>query len=95
MIYNSTQIAEALKSIPNWELKNEVLYQQLTFKTFTQAFAFIVLVAFEAEKVQHHPNWTNVYNKLTIELTTHDEGGITKKDIELATRINKLLQNGF
>jgi len=95
MIYNSTQIAEALKSIPNWELKNEVLYQQLTFKTFTQAFAFMVLVAFEAEKVQHHPNWTNVYNKLTIELTTHDEGGITKKDIELATRINKLLQNGF
>ncbi len=95
MIYNSTQIAEALKSIPNWELKNEVLYQQLTFKTFTQAFAFMVLVAFEAEKVQHHPNWTNVYNKLTIELTTHDEGGITKKDIELATCINKLLQNGF
>lgn len=95
MIYNSTQIAEVLKSIPNWELKNEVLYQQLTFKTFTQAFAFMVLVAFEAEKVQHHPNWTNVYNKLTIELTTHDEGGITKKDIELATCINKLLQNGF
>ena len=95
MIYSETQLTEALVTLPNWELKNKSLFREITFKSFTHAFAFMTLIAFEAERLQHHPNWTNVYNKVTIELNTHDEGGITEKDIELATLINKTLQNGF
>ena len=95
MIYSEVQITDALTALPNWELKSKCLVTEITFKSFTQAFAFMTRVAFEAERIQHHPNWTNVYNKVTIDLTTHDKGGITEKDIELATLINKILQDGF
>jgi 4a-hydroxytetrahydrobiopterin dehydratase len=74
-----------------WEEKNNTLYKTFEFKNFSEAFAFMTRVAIEAEKMDHHPLWTNVYNKVEIWLSTHDAGDIvTEKDRKLADRIDKL-----
>jgi len=76
----------------NWTEKNNSLYRKLEFSDFSEAFAFMLRVAIEAEKLNHHPLWTNVYNKVEIWLSTHDAGDIvTQKDIKLAEKINALL----
>ncbi|PSL49039.1 4a-hydroxytetrahydrobiopterin dehydratase [Chitinophaga niastensis] len=75
-----------------WEEKNKQLYRAFEFKNFRDAFAFMTKVALLAEKMDHHPYWTNVYNKVEIYLSTHDAGNvITAKDEALATAIDKLL----
>jgi len=75
-----------------WVEKDNTLYRKLEFKNFSQAFAFMVRVAIEAERMDHHPLWTNVYNKLEIWLSTHDAGDIvTDRDAKLAEKINRLL----
>ena len=74
-----------------WKETDNKLTQTFEFKDFTEAFAFMTRVAFLAESHQHHPNWSNVYNKVTIELTTHDKGNtVTDKDRELAKAIDDL-----
>ena len=74
-----------------FEQKENCLFAQLQFKDFTTAFAFMTEVAFLAERQNHHPNWSNVYNTVTIELTTHDAGNtVTNKDFELAKGIENL-----
>jgi len=76
----------------NWIEKNNTLYRKLEFDNFSEAFAFMLRVAIEAEKLNHHPLWTNVYNTVDIHLNTHDAGDIiTEKDITLAKKINALL----
>ncbi len=78
--------------VPGWEIKNNALYRKITFRNFSEAFAFMTQVALQAEKMDHHPLWTNVYNTLEITLSTHDAGDIiTEKDHRLATWINALL----
>jgi len=75
-----------------WKEADNKLTQTFEFKDFTEAFAFMMRVAFLAESQQHHPNWSNVYNKVTIELTTHDKGNtVTEKDRELAKAIGDLI----
>ncbi len=75
-----------------WTEKNNKLTQTFKFEDFQEAFAFMTRVAFLAEAAQHHPNWSNVYNTVEIELTTHDSGNtVTKKDHDLAKAIDKLL----
>lgn len=75
-----------------WTTDNNVLYKKFEFKNFSEAFAFMTRVAIEAEKMDHHPKWTNVYNKVEIWLTTHDAGNIiTDKDKKLAAIIDGLL----
>lgn len=75
-----------------WKEENNFLVRQFTFNNFTEAFAFMTQVAFLAEKHQHHPNWSNVYNQVEIKLTTHDAGNVvTDKDINLARAIDSLL----
>jgi 4a-hydroxytetrahydrobiopterin dehydratase len=75
-----------------WTSTNNTLYKKFEFKNFSEAFAFITRVAIEAEKADHHPTWTNTYNKVEIWLSTHDAGDIvTTKDHELAKRIDALL----
>ncbi|MFB6457757.1 4a-hydroxytetrahydrobiopterin dehydratase [Chitinophaga sp. Hz27] len=75
-----------------WEEKNNQLYRAFTFKDFREAFAFMTKVALAAEKANHHPYWTNVYNKVEIYLSTHDAGNIvTDKDRKLAATIDQLL----
>jgi len=75
-----------------WTEQNNELYQRFTFKDFSEAFAFMTRVAILAEKHNHHPNWSNVWNKVEIHLNTHDAGDIvTDKDRKLAEAIDKLL----
>ena len=74
-----------------WQETDNKLIRQFTFADFTEAFAFMTRVALIAEKMDHHPFWTNVYNKVTIELTTHDAGNtVTQKDRTLAAAIDKI-----
>jgi 4a-hydroxytetrahydrobiopterin dehydratase len=76
----------------NWIEKNNCLTKTFVFADFTSAFAFMTRVAFIAEKHNHHPDWTNIYNKVEINLNTHDAGGIvTEKDHQLAQAIDQLL----
>ncbi|HEX9650999.1 MAG TPA: 4a-hydroxytetrahydrobiopterin dehydratase [Cyclobacteriaceae bacterium] len=78
-----------------WKEENNKLTRTFTFKNFTEAFGFMTKVAIEAEKMNHHPNWSNVYNRVTIELSTHDAGNVvTEKDRKLAEIINKLVTEG-
>ena len=75
-----------------WQEKENKLTRTFQFKDFTEAFGFMAKVAIEAEKMDHHPFWSNVYNQVTIELTTHDAGNkITEKDHTLAKKIDSLL----
>jgi 4a-hydroxytetrahydrobiopterin dehydratase len=75
-----------------WTNDNNILYKKFEFKNFSEAFAFMTRVAIEAEKMDHHPKWTNLYNKVEIWLTTHDAGNIiTDKDKKLAAKIDGLL----
>ncbi len=75
-----------------WEEKNNSLYRKFEFKNFSEAFAFMTRVALEAEKMEHHPSWTNVYNPVEITLNTHREGDIvTEKDRILAKKIDSLI----
>ena len=76
-----------------WTEKNNTLHRVFKFKNFTQAFAFMTEVAFAAEKQNHHPNWSNVYNTVDIQLNTHDAGGIvTEKDHALAAAIDVIFE---
>lgn len=75
-----------------WEEKDSRLYKKFTFKDFSQAFAFMTRVALEAEKIDHHPLWTNIYNKVEIWLNTHDAGDVvTDKDWKLAEKIDEII----
>jgi 4a-hydroxytetrahydrobiopterin dehydratase len=70
----------------NWtrEEKRDAITREFVFKDFNRAFAFMTQVALAAEKADHHPEWSNVYNKVRVTLTTHDAGGVTQKDLDLA-----------
>jgi 4a-hydroxytetrahydrobiopterin dehydratase len=75
-----------------WEEKNDTLYRKFEFKNFSEAFAFMTRVALEAEKMDHHPDWSNVYNTVEISLSTHSAGDVvTEKDRKLAKKIDGLL----
>jgi 4a-hydroxytetrahydrobiopterin dehydratase len=75
-----------------WKEENNQLSRSFTFKNFSEAFAFMTRVAFLAEKMDHHPNWSNVYNRVDINLCTHDAGNtVTEKDRKLAAAIDKLI----
>ena len=76
----------------SWKETGNKLYRKFEFKDFSEAFAFMTRVALEAEKMNHHPNWSNVYNTVEISLNTHDAGDVvTDKDHKLAAKIDKLI----
>lgn len=77
-------------SLPHWEVKEKTIHQTIKFKDFVAAFSFMTKVAIVAEKMNHHPEWSNVYNTVDITLTTHDSGGITDLDLALAKKIEAL-----
>ena len=81
------EISNALNNLPDWELKDGKLCRVFEFDDFISAFAFMTRVAIRAEKIDHHPEWSNVYKTVTIALTTHDAGGLTAKDLALAEAI--------
>lgn len=85
------EIHSALQSLHDWKVNSQhKLEREFTFKTFAEAFSFMTRVAFEAEHLNHHPDWSNSYNKVKVELMTHDSDGITAKDVALASRIEKI-----
>ena len=84
------EVSQRLAALPGWAVKDGKLHRSLTFADFAQAFAFMTDVAREAEALNHHPEWFNVYNRVEIDLTTHDAGGITALDFELARRAEDL-----
>jgi 4a-hydroxytetrahydrobiopterin dehydratase len=74
----------------NWRMEEDSLYAQWVFKDFAQAMAFMNAVADVAERMKHHPEWTNVYNRVNVRLTTHDAGGLTHLDFDLARAMDTL-----
>ncbi len=85
------QVAAALADLPDWSLVEGRLHAELTFADFAAAFAFMAAVAPVAEELDHHPDWSNVWNRVTVDLWTHDRGGLTGLDVELATRMSALV----
>lgn len=85
------EIDAAIRELRGWKLNDhDRLEREFEFKTFPEAFSFMTRVAFEAQEMDHHPDWSNSYNKVRIELTTHSAGGVTGNDLELARRIQKI-----
>jgi len=85
------KIKAALPGLPGWKLERDALAKEFKFGSFKEALSFMVRVGFEAEKLNHHPDWTNVYNRVAIRLNTHDAGGkVTAKDVTLAKKIQAL-----
>tara|TARA_B110000014_G_C20118744_1_gene591864 strand:+ start:91 stop:396 length:306 start_codon:yes stop_codon:yes gene_type:complete len=81
---DSDEIELGLSKISNWKLDNDRIRKTFEFKNFGDAFAFMTRMAIEIERMNHHPEWFNVYNKINVELTTHDVGGISNFDFKLA-----------
>jgi 4a-hydroxytetrahydrobiopterin dehydratase len=85
------QIASATSTLPGWTFDRDALVKTFEFASFREAMGFMTRVAFEAEELNHHPDWSNVYNRVAVRLNTHDAGGkVTQKDVELARRIQKM-----
>ena len=89
--YSNIEIQTAVKTLNNWILNEDKIEKQFQFKDFSEALAFIVRIGVLAEKQNHHPELYNVYNKVTIALTTHDVNGLSNKDFMLATSIDAIL----
>ena len=81
---SSEEIDQSLRQVQGWQVVNNKLHREYRFADFIHAFGFMATAAIAIEKMNHHPEWFNVYNRVTIDLTTHDSGGITQNDIDLA-----------
>ena len=88
------KVQENLRMLDGWALEDGKLQREFRFANFVQAFGFMSSAAMEAEKMNHHPEWCNVYNKVVVQLTTHEAGGITELDFKLAGIMNELAQAG-
>jgi 4a-hydroxytetrahydrobiopterin dehydratase len=89
----SREIADAIRRLPEWRVVSGRFHRELVFEDFEAAFAFMTRVAALAEDRDHHPDWSNVYNRVTIDLETHAAGGITEKDCDLAAAIDSVLES--
>ncbi|WP_422350763.1 4a-hydroxytetrahydrobiopterin dehydratase [Flagellimonas sp.] len=89
-----TQIETQLKNLDGWTYDGESICKSFIFKDFKEAFSMMTHIAFVAEQQNHHPNWENVYNQLAIKLNTHDVGGITQNDFDLASAIEQIVTKG-
>jgi len=85
-----TAVRSALTGLPGWALEGGKLHREYRFADFAQAFGFMAGAALRAEAMGHHPEWFNVYDRVTVDLTTHDAGGITAKDVRLALEFEEL-----
>jgi|SRR5688572_9781975 len=84
------EVRSALDSLPGWNVVNGKLHREFKFRDFSYAFGFMATAATAIEKRDHHPEWFNVYNRVTVDLTTHDAGGITTEDTELAALLTEI-----
>lgn len=89
MNMSPNELDTALRSLPRWTVIEGKLHREFRFADFAEAFAFMTRVAALAEAANHHPDWSNAWNRVSIDLVTHDAGGITAKDVELARAIDR------
>lgn len=89
---SSAAVQSALARLPDWKLTGGKLHREYEFDDFTLAFGFMAASATAIERMNHHPEWSNVYGTVVVDLTTHDAGGITKSDVDLATKLEQLAQ---
>ncbi|TBN06687.1 4a-hydroxytetrahydrobiopterin dehydratase [Hyunsoonleella flava] len=85
-------IEAKLLRFPDWEYFDNAIHAEFEFENFKDCFSAMSRIAFECEALNHHPNWSNVYNVLTISLSTHDAGGVTNKDFKLAEAIETIVE---
>ena len=85
------EIRTKVKSLKGWSILKGKLHKEYKFADFNEAFGFMCRVALIAERMDHHPEWFNVWNRVVIDLTTHDAGGISEKDLQFAAKVEKLL----
>ena len=90
--YVHPEILAKLNSLPGWKFEDNFITKTFIFKDFSEAFGFLGRVALISEVIAHHPDWSGVYNKVTIKLNTHEVDGITDKDFDFAQRVEQLLQ---
>ena len=83
-------LAERLTALPEWSLAGGALHRDYLFHDFSEAFGFMARAALVAERLDHHPDWTNVYSRVSVSLSTHDAGGVTDLDFDLAAELEKL-----
>ena len=90
---NEEERAEALDELDEWDFDEarDAITRSFTFADFSEAFAFMTRVALLAEKADHHPEWSNVWNRVDILLTTHDAGGLSQRDVDMAEAIDRLV----
>ncbi len=89
---SSDEISKKLENLSGWTYSKDAIHTTFEFSDFKDAFTVMTRIAFEAEALQHHPNWENVYNKLEISLSTHDADGVTEKDFQLANAIEDIVE---
>jgi 4a-hydroxytetrahydrobiopterin dehydratase len=89
-LLNNSELQSALASLPGWTVVDKKLHREYHFPDFTHAFGFMATAATAIERMNHHPEWFNVYNRVTVDLTTHDSGGITHKDLDLAILLDSI-----
>ncbi len=87
---SDAEISRALEALPGWAVQNSKLRREFEFQDFSEAFGFMARAALVAESMNHHPEWFNVWNRVVVELSTHDAGGITELDAELARKLNAI-----
>jgi 4a-hydroxytetrahydrobiopterin dehydratase len=93
--FNEQELSTSLKQLSAWELRNSKLHREFKFADFAHAFGFMSTAAVLIEKMNHHPEWFNVYNRVSVDLTTHDANGITERDVELARLLDSIYSNPF
>ena len=89
-VLTDDELAAALRELPGWSLVAAKLHAEFRFADFAEAFGFMAAVATEAARTDHHPEWSNVYSRVVVDLVTHDAGGITELDVALARRMSTL-----
>ena len=87
------EISAGLRKLGGWTVVNGNLHRTFEFQDFAQAFSFMTRVALAAEKMDHHPDWSNSWNKVTVDLCTHSAGGLTKNDFDLAAKIQQIQES--
>ncbi|MCA0132809.1 4a-hydroxytetrahydrobiopterin dehydratase [Winogradskyella alexanderae] len=92
MKLDDATIEKRLLRFPDWEFHNSAIHAEFEFDNFKDCFSAMSRIAFECEALNHHPDWSNVYNVLRISLSTHDEGGVTQKDFDLAAAIEAIVE---
>ncbi len=84
------ELRNAVEKLSGWSLENDKLHREFRFQDFNEAFGFMARVALIAESMDHHPEWFNVWNRVVVDLSTHDAGGVTSLDLELARKMNDI-----